>query len=89
MESPVNFELVREIAMSTQLSTQSVSPRANVFAKSRHDGSLGRRIIDMVLEWRRRMRSRQELAQLSELELKDLGFRDRVAAEIAKPFWRP
>ena len=74
--------------MSTQsFSTRSVSSRVNVFAKPGLSGSAGRRIVDMLSEWRRRMRSRQELALLSELEVKDLGF-DRVAAEKAKSFWR-
>ncbi len=84
MESPVNFELLREIAMSTQ----SVSPRENVFIAPPPVGSLVRRIIDTMVEWHRRMRSRQELALLSELDLKDIGYPARVAAEKAKPFWR-
>ena len=43
----------------------------------------------MVLEWRRRHRSRQTLAGLSAHELRDIGLtihdQDR---ECAKPFWR-
>lgn len=36
-----------------------------------------------------RMRQRRDLAGLSELELKDLGWtRSDAAAELAKPFWR-
>jgi uncharacterized protein YjiS (DUF1127 family) len=39
--------------------------------------------------WRRRVRSRQELRQLSDHSLKDIGLsRDAVAYEVAKPFWR-
>ena len=34
------------------------------------------------------MSSRQELALLSELELRDIGYPDRLEAEKAKPFWR-
>jgi uncharacterized protein YjiS (DUF1127 family) len=44
---------------------------------------------DMVLEWRRRWRSRQTLARLNGHELRDIGLtihdQDR---ECAKPFWR-
>jgi uncharacterized protein YjiS (DUF1127 family) len=74
-------------SVSTQSVSSSVSSHANIFVTPRQGGSWGRRIIDTLKEWRRRMRSRQELALLSELELKDLGF-DRVATERAKPFWR-
>ncbi|MFY9693431.1 MAG: hypothetical protein WAK35_06780 [Xanthobacteraceae bacterium] len=75
--------------MSTQLfSSRSAALRENVIIEPRHIGSLGRRIIETLREWRRRAQSRQELAMLSELERKDLRCRDRIAAEIAKPFWR-
>lgn len=43
--------------------------------------------IGVVHEWRRRYRSRWELASLSYHERDDLGA-GRVNAEIAKPFWR-
>jgi uncharacterized protein YjiS (DUF1127 family) len=42
----------------------------------------------MVMEWRRRMQSRRELATLSEIELRDIGYPARAEAEKAKPFWR-
>ncbi len=75
--------------MSTQLFTsQSAAFRENVIIKPGHVGSLLRSLIETLREWRRRAQSRQELAMLSELERMDLGFRDRIAAEIAKPFWR-
>jgi uncharacterized protein YjiS (DUF1127 family) len=75
------------------LATQSVashsgSPCENVFVEPRPRGAFGRRIIGTLLEWRRRMRSRRELALLSQLELKDIGFPARLEAEKAKPFWR-
>jgi len=39
--------------------------------------------------WRRRARSRTELARLSERELKDLGIGPSAALyESRKPFWR-
>ncbi|MBV9153950.1 MAG: DUF1127 domain-containing protein [Alphaproteobacteria bacterium] len=40
-------------------------------------------------EWRRRARSRQELAQLDERMLRDIGVTPGEAwREINKPFWR-
>jgi uncharacterized protein YjiS (DUF1127 family) len=88
-ESPVNIELLREIIVTTQsVSSQSGLLRENVFLEPRRVGSLRRRIIETLLEWRRRTRSRKELALLSELELKDIGYPARAAAEKAKPFWR-
>ncbi len=75
--------------MSTQLFTsQSGAFRENVVTEPRHAGSLGQRLIATLREWRRRGQSRRELAMLSELERKDLGYRDRIQAELAKPFWR-
>ena len=75
--------------MSTQVFTpHSAVFRDNVLIEPRHVGSSWRRLIDTLREWRRRAGSRRELAMLSELDRKDLGFRDRIDAEIAKPFWR-
>ena len=46
-------------------------------------------IYNIVIEWRRRARSRAELAQMSDLDLRDIGFtRAEVARELAKPIWR-
>ncbi len=88
-ESPVDVALLREIIVTTQsVSSQSVSLRENVLVEPRQVGSLRHRIIETLLEWRRRMRSRQELALLSQLELKDIGYPARVDVEKAKPFWR-
>jgi len=42
----------------------------------------------VVREWRRRSRSRRELASYSYHERNDLPFAADVDAEIAKPFWR-
>jgi uncharacterized protein YjiS (DUF1127 family) len=47
------------------------------------------RIVTEVLrEWRRRYRSRRELAQYAYHERNDLGCGADLDAEIAKPFWR-
>jgi uncharacterized protein YjiS (DUF1127 family) len=48
-----------------------------------------RRMVATIRLWRRRVRSRQELRDLSDHLLKDIGLsRDAVACEVAKPFWR-
>jgi uncharacterized protein YjiS (DUF1127 family) len=43
-----------------------------------------------VAEWRHRARARLELANLSDLQLRDIGL-SRYSAnfESSKPFWRP
>ena len=43
----------------------------------------------LAAEWRRRARSRAELAQMSDRDLRDIGLtRPEVEHEWAKPFWR-
>ena len=45
-------------------------------------------IIQLPLEWMRRSRYRQELANLSESQLRDVGLNPTVVyRESAKPFW--
>ena len=45
--------------------------------------------VGLVREWRRRARSRAELAALDDRTLRDLGLtRADLWAEIDKPFWR-
>jgi uncharacterized protein YjiS (DUF1127 family) len=68
--------------------SQSITSRETLIVRPPHSGSLGRQLIDTLWEWRRRMSSRRELALLSELELRDIGYPDRLEAEKAKPFWR-
>jgi uncharacterized protein YjiS (DUF1127 family) len=47
-------------------------------------------IAARVAEWRRRIRSRHELATFSERQFSDRPFgRAEVRAEIAKWFWQP
>jgi uncharacterized protein YjiS (DUF1127 family) len=84
MESPVYVGQLREITMSTQ----SITSRSAVLRENVRAGSLGRRLIETLREWHRRTQSRHELAMLSEIERKDLGYPERIQAEIAKPFWR-
>jgi uncharacterized protein YjiS (DUF1127 family) len=70
------------------MSTQTVSSDANVFLPAELIRPAPKRFIEVVLEWRRRVRSRSELAALSDLELRDIGYPAGAAAEISKPFWR-
>jgi uncharacterized protein YjiS (DUF1127 family) len=52
-------------------------------------GSIVRRALDLLLEWRSRARDRHELARLDERSLRDLGLdRGAVWSECDKPFWR-
>ena len=44
--------------------------------------------LEVLREWRRRHRTRQELALYSYHERNDLPFAGDVDAEIAKPFWK-
>ena len=45
------------------------------------------RLIDALVEWRHRLQSRQELALMSQSELKDIGYPPTIMLESAKPFW--
>jgi uncharacterized protein YjiS (DUF1127 family) len=45
-------------------------------------------VFAVVREWRRRARSRAELAMYSQGERADLGYAAELDAEIGKPFWR-
>jgi uncharacterized protein YjiS (DUF1127 family) len=72
--------------MTTQTVSHDGAFRENAGARV---GRLNwRRLAETVIEWRRRARSRRELAGLTALDLKDIGYPDRAAAELAKPFWR-
>ena len=51
--------------------------------------NLAARIVRTLETWRRRARSRTELAHLGERELRDIGLTPADAAwECQKPFWR-
>jgi uncharacterized protein YjiS (DUF1127 family) len=46
-------------------------------------------LLETVQLWRRRYRTRQELARWSDRELHDVGMSwSEVVREIEKPFWR-
>ena len=76
------------------MSTPSVSSGTHAFlpaqiSKSRHKpkSRLGQ-LPESFRDWRSRIRSRRELAAMSQLDLKDLGYPAGVDAEKHKPFWR-
>jgi uncharacterized protein YjiS (DUF1127 family) len=49
--------------------------------------ALRHRSIRILSEWIRRVRSRRELASLSDNDVKDLGYPATLEAEKSKPFW--
>jgi uncharacterized protein YjiS (DUF1127 family) len=62
-------------------------PRRNETTVIAPLGPIGRSIAT-IRRWRRRVRSRQQLRELNDHILKDIGLsRDAVAYEVAKPFW--
>lgn len=51
--------------------------------------SLLQRALDRLLEWQQRSHQRQQLGQLSDSMLADIGLsRADVDLELSKPFWR-
>jgi uncharacterized protein YjiS (DUF1127 family) len=66
----------------------SVSSNAYVFLRAKTSNPLWVRLLRAIREWNRRAQSRRELARLSYLDIKDIGFPADVAAEKNKPFWR-
>jgi uncharacterized protein YjiS (DUF1127 family) len=50
--------------------------------------AMSKMALKVMREWRRRYRSRQELALYSYHERNDFSFAVDVDAEISKPFWR-
>jgi uncharacterized protein YjiS (DUF1127 family) len=75
--------------MTTQslLSPLLSSSESIPFTSKRDRWALGR-LFDILLEWRRRMNWRRELAALSALDLKDMGHPPQAEAEKVKPFWQ-
>jgi uncharacterized protein YjiS (DUF1127 family) len=78
---PVRFDMLRRSAR-------------HVFVKPLVTGIAGPltlfgRLASLIALWRRRARDRGELAQMTELELRDIGRNSGdLSFEINKPFWR-
>jgi uncharacterized protein YjiS (DUF1127 family) len=70
------------------MSTQSVLYRKNASLRAEARQPLWNGFTEIFLEWRRRARSRRELASLSYPDIKDIGYPADIAAEKNKPFWR-
>jgi uncharacterized protein YjiS (DUF1127 family) len=55
----------------------------------RRQRSRARSFIALLGTWRQRSRDRQDLAMMTERELRDLGIKRHDALyEVRKPFWR-
>jgi uncharacterized protein YjiS (DUF1127 family) len=70
------------------MSTPSVSSGTHAFLPAQISKSRHKPLAETLRDWRRRIRSRRELAALSQRDLKDLGYPAGVEAEKHKPFWR-
>jgi uncharacterized protein YjiS (DUF1127 family) len=69
------------------MSTHSISPEKILTVPIRAIGPPRRRLVETIREWRRRIASRRELAALTALDVRDLGYPAGLEAEICKPFW--
>ena len=70
------------------MSTHWVSSKAHIFLPKETSQPPWKRILGTIGEWQRHARSRRELARLSHLDIKDIGFPADIAVEKNKPFWR-
>jgi uncharacterized protein YjiS (DUF1127 family) len=70
------------------MSTHSISTGSNVLVPRQAAWPPRWRLAVAVSEWRRRIMSRRELAALTKLDVKDLGYPAGLEAEKSKPFWR-
>lgn len=70
------------------MSMRSVSSGSNVLVPIPMGWPPRRRLTLAIGEWRRRLASRRELAALTQLDVKDLGYPAGLEAEKCKPFWR-
>jgi len=68
--------------------THSVSSGTNVLLPIPMGWQSRRWLTLAISEWRRRLGSRRELAALTQLDVKDIGYPAGLEAEKRKPFWR-
>ena len=74
--------------MHQRLTNYQPSPVTEQARVAPHGGFLSH-LLGTVSLWYRRAHERQELAQLSERDLHDLGLsRGDIFDELSKPFWR-
>jgi uncharacterized protein YjiS (DUF1127 family) len=69
------------------MSTPSVTPSKNFPVVVEAVWRPRRWLAETTREWLRRIASRRELAALTALEVKDLGYPAGLEAEKCKPFW--
>ena len=75
---------MKAIPLNTTLARRARPPVAVARPRAALAGVFG-----IVREWRRRARSRAELAALDDRTLRDIGVsRGDIRLEIDKPFWR-
>jgi len=70
------------------MSTTSASSGTNVLVPIQMDWPSRWQLTLAMRELRRRFASRRELAALTKLDAKDLGYPAALEAEKCQPFWR-
>jgi uncharacterized protein YjiS (DUF1127 family) len=65
-----------------------LSLHADISHRTYANVSLLKHFSEMLREWYERYCSRHELADMSALDVKDIGYPADRAAELAKPFWK-
>jgi uncharacterized protein YjiS (DUF1127 family) len=70
------------------MTTNSASVGVNAYVNTQTAPSLRKQLLATLREWQRRIHDRRELAGLSDLELRDIGYPAEIEAEKSKPFWR-
>jgi uncharacterized protein YjiS (DUF1127 family) len=51
--------------------------------------ALAKKVVPLLRAWWQRTRSRHELSNMTDADLKDLGYPAELHSEKHKPFWRP
>ena len=78
--------MTRQSASCSTAPQTHLSPRVGV---SRRQGGLLAVIVDRLVDWQERARSRVLLGRMDDRMLRDMGVtRADVDLEVTKPFWR-
>jgi uncharacterized protein YjiS (DUF1127 family) len=84
-----NRPYVSDNSWEFAMATNSAPLRVGIPVTSDFVGPLWKRLLDQIAVWRQRISSRRELANMSELERRDIGYPAELDAEMRKPFWQP